>query len=109
MSHTPVNIAPDVRYAAWTFGGTVPGPMLHIRQGDTVAFTLVNLANISHSMDFHAAEIAPSKYYVNVMPGDSLQFALWPGCRVPSCTIAGLHLPQCTSQTGCTGPSLWIR
>jgi nitrite reductase (NO-forming) len=25
-------------------------------------------------MDFHAAEIAPSKYYVNVLPGDSLHY-----------------------------------
>lgn len=74
MAHTTVTIAPGVSYAAWTFGHTVPGPPLRVRQGDTVAFTLINRANIPHSMDFHAAEIAPSKYYVNVMPNDSLQY-----------------------------------
>jgi FtsP/CotA-like multicopper oxidase with cupredoxin domain len=74
VSHQTIEIAPGVKYAAWTFDGTVPGPPLHIRQGDTVAFTLVNRANMPHSMDFHAAEIAPSKYYVNVLPGDSLQY-----------------------------------
>jgi nitrite reductase (NO-forming) len=74
MSHTPITIAPGVRYAAWTFGGTVPGPTLRVRQGDTVDFTLLNRANIPHSMDFHAAEIAPSKYYVNVLPGDTLHY-----------------------------------
>jgi nitrite reductase (NO-forming) len=47
---------------------------MHVRQGDTVDFTLINRGTIPHSMDFHAAEIAPSKYYVNVMPGDSLQY-----------------------------------
>jgi nitrite reductase (NO-forming) len=73
MTHTSVNVAPGVRYAAWTFEGAVPGPALRVRQGDTVAFTLINKANIPHSLDFHAAEIAPSKYYVNVMPNDSLQ------------------------------------
>jgi nitrite reductase (NO-forming) len=91
MSHTPVTIAPGLRYAAWTFGGTVPGPALRIRQGDTVAFTLVNRANIPHSMDFHAAEIAPSKYYVNVMPGDSLQYrfvARVPGAFMYHCGTA---------------------
>jgi nitrite reductase (NO-forming) len=67
-----------VRYAAWTFEGAVPGPALRVRQGDTVAFTLINKANMPHSMDFHAAEIAPSKYYVNVMPNDSLQYATHP-------------------------------
>jgi nitrite reductase (NO-forming) len=78
MKHTSITIAPGVRYAAWTFGGSVPGPVLRVRQGDTVDFTLVNRANIPHSMDFHAAEIAPSKYYVNVLPGDSLHYRFVP-------------------------------
>ena len=91
MTHTTVTIAPGVRYAAWTFGNVVPGPTLHVRQGDTVAFTLVNRANIPHSMDFHAAEIAPSKYYVNVMPSDSLQYkfvARVPGAFMYHCGTA---------------------
>ena len=74
MKHVTVEIAKGVTYAAWTFGGTVPGPTMHVRQGDTVDFTLINRGAIPHSMDFHAAEIAPSTYYVNVMPGDSLQY-----------------------------------
>jgi nitrite reductase (NO-forming) len=89
--HATVTIAPGVRYAAWTFGGNVPGPALHIRQGDTVDFTLVNRANIPHSMDFHAAEIAPSRYYVNVMPGDSLHYrfvARVPGAFMYHCGTA---------------------
>ncbi len=91
MEHATVEIAPGVRYAAWTFGGGVPGPALHVRQGDTVDFTLINRANIPHSMDFHAAEIAPSKYYVNVMPGDSLHYsfvARVPGAFVYHCGTA---------------------
>jgi nitrite reductase (NO-forming) len=89
--HATVTVAPGVRYAAWTFGGNVPGPTLHFRQGDTVDFTLVNRANIPHSMDFHAAEIAPSKYYVNVMPGDSLHYrfvARVPGAFMYHCGTA---------------------
>ena len=91
MRHAMVTIAPGVRYAAWTFGGNVPGPAIHVRQGDTVAFTLINRANIPHSMDFHAAEIAPSKYYVNVMPNDSLQYkfvARVPGAFMYHCGTA---------------------
>ena len=91
MKHASVSIAPGVNYAAWTFGGTVPGPVLHVRQGDTVDFTLINKANIPHSMDFHAAEIAPSKYYVNVMPGDSLHYrfvAHVPGAFMYHCGTA---------------------
>ena len=91
MSHTAVTIAPGVQYAAWTFGGSVPGPALRVRQGDTVAFTLINRANLPHSMDFHAAEIAPSKYYVNVMPNDSLSYrfvANVPGAFMYHCGTA---------------------
>ena len=37
-----IEIAPDVRFQAWTFGGSVPGPVIHVRQGDRVHFTLRN-------------------------------------------------------------------
>ncbi len=30
------------RFQAWTFGGTVPGPVLTVRQGDLVRFTMAN-------------------------------------------------------------------
>jgi nitrite reductase (NO-forming) len=56
-----------------------------------VDFTLVNGANIPHSMDFHAAEIAPSKYYVNLMPNDSLHYrfvARVPGAFMYHCGTA---------------------
>lgn len=37
-----VEVAEGVRYQAWTFGGTVPGPVLHVREGDKVIFTMKN-------------------------------------------------------------------
>jgi nitrite reductase (NO-forming) len=91
IKHVTVTVAPGVPYAAWTFGGRVPGPALHVRQGDTIDFTLINRANMPHSMDFHAAEIAPNKYYVNVMPGDSLHYrfvARVPGAFMYHCGTA---------------------
>ena len=68
VSNATVEISPGVKFAAWTFGGDVPGPFLRATVGDTLDFTLVNSGSIPHSMDFHAAEIAPDKYYVNVSP-----------------------------------------
>jgi len=40
----------------WTFGGTIPGPLLRIRQGDTVELKLVNPQGslMPHSIDLHA-------------------------------------------------------
>lgn len=37
-----VEVAPGVKYQAWTFGGTVPGPVVHVREGDRVIFTMKN-------------------------------------------------------------------
>jgi nitrite reductase (NO-forming) len=91
MTHTTITAAPGVRYAGWTFDNRVPGPVLRVAQGDTIDFTLVNRANIPHSLDFHAAEIAPDKYYRNLMPGDSIQYrfvARVPGAFMYHCGTA---------------------
>ena len=37
-----IEIANGVRYQAWTFGGSVPGPVIHVRQGDRVNFVMRN-------------------------------------------------------------------
>lgn len=37
-----IEVAPGVKYQAWTFGGTVPGPVVHVREGDRVIFTMKN-------------------------------------------------------------------
>jgi len=43
-------------YEYWTFNGKVPGPMIRVRQGDTVELTLKNDGKlVSHSIDLHAA------------------------------------------------------
>jgi nitrite reductase (NO-forming) len=74
VRNATIEISPGVKYQAWTFGGNVPGPVLRVTEGDTVDFTLVNKATMPHSMDFHAAEVAPSHWYTNVMPNDSLRY-----------------------------------
>ena len=48
-------LADGVGYKYWTYNGTVPGPMIRVRQGDTVELTLHNAADspVSHSIDSH--------------------------------------------------------
>jgi nitrite reductase (NO-forming) len=74
IKNTRIQVAKGVQYDAWSFQSRVPGPFVRVTQGDTVDFTLVNRGTMQHSMDFHAAQIAPSKYYVNVNPNDSIQY-----------------------------------
>src|SRR6266516_4806655 len=45
-----VEIAKGVTYKSWTFGGTVPGPVVRVREGDLVRIRLVNEASMPHSM-----------------------------------------------------------
>ncbi|HEX2288519.1 MAG TPA: multicopper oxidase domain-containing protein, partial [Gaiellaceae bacterium] len=70
-----VEIAPGVRYNTWAFDGHgAPGPVVHVREGQTVEMTLTNGGSIPHSIDFHAARIAPDKAFRDAMPGESFTF-----------------------------------
>ena len=48
-----LEIAKGVTYQGWTFGGTVPGPVIHVRVGDRVRVTVINNSPMPHSIDFH--------------------------------------------------------
>jgi nitrite reductase (NO-forming) len=85
---TTIEIASGVQYQAWTFNGTVPGPILHVRQGQTVNVTFVNNGTMQHSIDFHAAQVAPNIAYRSINPGQKLEFsfvAATPGAFVYHC------------------------
>jgi nitrite reductase (NO-forming) len=71
-----VQIAPGVKYNTWAFDGHgAPGPVIHVRQGQKVRMTLTNGGSIPHSIDFHAARIAPNVAFRDVAPGESFSFS----------------------------------
>lgn len=83
-----ISIAPDVAYHAWTFNGTVPGPVIRVRQGQTVHFTLINDGMMPHSIDFHAAQTPWNVNYQEVGVGKSFSFdwkANYPGVFMYHC------------------------
>jgi len=83
-----IQIAPGVKVPLWTFNGTIPGPIIHVRQGDEVQVTFVNKTPIQHSMDFHAATTPWNVWYQPVNPGKSLKFsfvAKYPGAFMYHC------------------------
>ena len=70
-----VEVAPGVEYNTWAFDGHgAPGPIIHVREGQQVHMTLTNGGAIPHSIDFHAARIAPNVAFKDVAPGESLEF-----------------------------------
>jgi len=88
MKEILISIAPNVAYHAWSFNGTVPGPILHVRQGQLVHATLVNEGSMAHSIDFHAAQLPWNVYYQSIPPGKSFSFtwrANYPGVFMYHC------------------------
>ncbi len=72
---TDIEISPDYNYKAWTFNGEAPGPVVVVKEGDMINFTLKNMdPAIPHSMDFHAVHAAPSKGFANVEPDETGTF-----------------------------------
>jgi len=58
----------------WTFNGTMPGPVIRTQVGDTVRVHLVNPAEatVSHSIDFHASQVAWNDEMRSLAPGEEL-------------------------------------
>ena len=93
-------IAPGTRYTFWTFGGTVPGKMIRVREGDTVELNLQNLAGnkLPHNIDLHAVTgPGGGAGQTLIAPGNEASFtfkALAPGLYVYHCATApvGMHV-----------------
>ena len=82
-------VARGVRQRLWTFDGSVPGPTLRGRVGDTFEITLVNNGSIGHSIDFHAGALAPDGPMRTIPPGESLVYrftATRPGVWMYHCS-----------------------
>lgn len=93
-------LADGVEYTFWTFGGSVPGPMMRVRVGDYVDFTLANhpSSKMPHNIDLHAVTGqgggAEGSF---TAPGHSSTFsfrALNPGLYIYHCATApvGMHI-----------------
>ena len=93
-------LADGMEYTFWTFGGTVPGKFIRVREGDLVEFHLNNhpSSKMPHNIDLHAVTGpgggATSSF---TAPGHSSQFsfkAINPGLYVYHCATApvGMHI-----------------
>src|SRR5215204_7699438 len=78
-----VQIAPNnalhpggIEYAAMTFNGTIPAPVIAVDQGDVVNITIRNDGKTIHSLDFHAG-VGPSNVLSgNIEPGQTKHVTL---------------------------------
>lgn len=99
-THKIIEIAPGVKFSAWTFGDQVPGPTIRARVGDRIKFSMTNrsdepvpgvqltAAPMMHSMDFHAAMVSPQDKYRSIAPGQTIEFEFtlnYPGIFMYHC------------------------
>jgi len=89
-THKIIEIAPGVKFSAWTFGDQVPGPVIRVRVGDRIKFSMTNrsdepapglqlvAAPMMHSMDFHSAMVSPQDKYRSVAPGQTISYEFTP-------------------------------
>lgn len=95
-----MELADGVSYMFWTFGGTVPGSFIRIREGDFVEFHLKNHPDnkLPHNIDLHAVTGQGGGAEASfVAPGYEATFnftALNPGLYVYHCATApvGMHI-----------------
>jgi nitrite reductase (NO-forming) len=91
-------IADGVDYTFWTFGGTVPGSFIRVREGDQVEFRLKNhpTSSVPHNIDLHAVTGPGGGAEASLtMPGHETVFtfaALNPGLYVYHCATAPVAL-----------------
>lgn len=93
-------IAEGVKYTFWTFGGTVPGSFIRVREGDLVEFHLQNHPDnkVPHNIDLHAVTGPGGGAGASfVAPGQESIFtfrAINPGLYIYHCATApvGMHI-----------------
>jgi nitrite reductase (NO-forming) len=89
-------LADGTTFNYFTFDGKVPGPMLRVRQGDTIDLHLYNDANsmFPHSIDLHSVTgPGGGAVYTQTLPGGETSFtfqALNPGLYVYHCATASI-------------------
>ena len=90
-----IEVAPGVKYAAWTYNGRVPGPTLRAREGERLRIRFVNGSKHPHTMHFHGIHRDLMDGIPGVGPGD-IEPGRWTVYEFDASPF-GLHLYHCHS------------
>jgi FtsP/CotA-like multicopper oxidase with cupredoxin domain len=86
-----IEIAPGVKFPAWTYNGQVPGPTIRATQGDLIRVHFVNTGAHPHTLHFHGwhhPDMDGSLAHHQVMPGKDFTYEF-------EADPFGLHLYHC--------------
>jgi FtsP/CotA-like multicopper oxidase with cupredoxin domain len=71
-----IEVIPGVKYAAWTFNGTVPGPTFRCTEGDLVRIHFTNNGDHPHSLHLHGIHPASADGLAAVAKGGRFTYEL---------------------------------
>jgi FtsP/CotA-like multicopper oxidase with cupredoxin domain len=84
-----LEVAPGVTFAAWTYNGTVPGPVIRATEGDRLRVHFTNAGSHAHTIHFHGIHpTGMDGVFEPVLPGAGFTYEF-------EARPAGLHLYHC--------------
>jgi manganese oxidase len=84
-----IEIAPGVFFPAWTYNGTIPGPIIRATEGDTLRVNFTNAGSHPHTIHFHGIHPANMDGVFEVVePGETFVY------EFPARPY-GMHLYHC--------------
>jgi FtsP/CotA-like multicopper oxidase with cupredoxin domain len=88
-----IEVAPGVKFPAWTYNGRIPGPTIRAREGELVRIRLTNGSNHPHTVHFHGIHTAAMDGVAGLGAGiiEPAQSAVYELDAAPF----GMHLYHC--------------
>lgn len=107
-----IQVAPGFKTKVWAFNGQVPGPLMHVKEGDEVEVTVYNNTSLNHTVHWHGvyqtkswrSDGVPNVTQLPIEPGESYVYkfitdkpgSLWYHCHV--------NVPEHVGLRGMWGP-----
>ena len=106
VSEKAMRLADGVEYTMWTFGGSVPGTFIRVREGDLVELHLKNASNstMPHNIDLHAVTGPGGGAHASLtLPGHESVFtfsAMNPGLFIYHCATSPVPMHMANGMYG---------
>ena len=99
IEEVTIRVAPDLTFNTFAFDGQVPGPLIHVREGDEVVVHVTNNTSLPHTIHWHGINQTHGNWKMDgvpmvtqeaIQPGDTFTYrwiaersgTLWYHCHV---------------------------
>lgn len=107
IEEVELDVAPGFKYKVWAFNGQVPGPLIHVKEGDDLEVHVQNNTTLNHTIHWHGqyqlntwqSDGVPDVTQKAIEPGESFTYkfkalkpgSLWYHCHVNVAEHVGLR------------------